>query len=574
MPDSFFHPDMESFIDHRVDWSRYLRLRDGAEGDVAGEIATYKMILRTLAEVCQDIDAGAREHWHEEVRLEKGAVVVPPHIAEGYEKLRGAGLVCPALEPRYGGQGLPLLLNCFYLEMVARADASLMTIIGLQAGVAQDIQRFGSEELKLRYLPAFAAGDLQGAMDLTEPQAGSDLGAIRARVTLEDGRYFVDGEKIFITNGGAPVHLVLARDAASFDQSKGTTNGLSLVLCPTTLPDGTANRVRVSRVEKKLGIHGSPTCVVEFDHAEGFLLGASGGGFRAMLELMNNARLGVAAQGIGIAEAAYRQARDYAAVRVQFDAPILRQPLVKSMLTLMAIHIASARALLYRTCALMDQVEAIRRFLALPAVATDAAERARLTEDIDHLTQLVRFFTPLCKYYATEISNHVTRQAIQVHGGIGYMAESRVAHYHSDSIITTIYEGTSEIQASFALKEMSKGALFATLDATRGELAGISAAFPDLAALVSGGIDDIQQSIPALMGDAQYALLNAKRICEMVIDVVVSSEFLLQAGFSEQRHALATAFIHRRMPLVKQNAHRISTGDATRIHNYDQILGL
>jgi hypothetical protein len=186
----------------------------------------------------------------------------------------------------------------------------------------------------------------------------------------------------------------------------------------------------------------------------------------------------------------------------------------------------------------------------------------------------VRFFTPLCKYYATEISNHVTRQAIQVHGGIGYMAESRVAHYHSDSIITTIYEGTSEIQASFALKEMSKGALFATLDATRGELAGISAAFPDLAALVSGGIDDIQQSIPALMGDAQYALLNAKRICEMVIDVVVSSEFLLQAGFSERRHALATAFIHRRMPLVKQNAHRISTGDATRIHNYDQILGL
>ena len=130
---------------------------------------------------------------------------------------------------------------------------------------------------------------------------------------------------------------------------------------------------------------------------------------------------------------------------------------------------------------------------------------------------------------------------------VPHMAESRVAHYHSDSIITTIYEGTSEIQASFALKEMSKGALFATLDATRGELAGISAAFPDLAALVSGGIDDIQQSIPALMGDAQYALLNAKRICEMVIDVVVSSEFLLQAGFSEQRHALATAFIHRRM---------------------------
>jgi hypothetical protein len=154
------------------------------------------------------------------------------------------------------------------------------------------------------------------------------------------------------------------------------------------------------------------------------------------------------------------------------------------------------------------------------------------------------------------------------------MADSRVGHCHSDSIITTIYEGTSEIQASFALKEMSKGALFATLDATRGELAELSASFPDLVALVSQGIDRIQQSVPALMGDPQYALLNAKRVCEMVIDVVVSSELLLQAALSEQRGALATAFIHRRMPVVEQNAHRISTGDATRIRNYDRILGL
>jgi 3-(methylthio)propanoyl-CoA dehydrogenase len=570
----FFHPDMELFVDHRVDWSRFLRLRRGAEGDVSEEIRTYKMILATLAEICEDIESDARDRWHEEARLENGAVVVPQHIRAAYEKLRAAGLVCPTLEPQYGGQGLPILLNCFYLEMVARADASLMTIVGLQAGVAQDIQRFGSEEMKRRYLPGFAAGDLQGAMDLTEPQAGSDLGAIRSRATAENGRLFVDGQKIFITNGGAPIHLVLARDAATFDQSKGTTNGLSLVLCPTTLPDGTANRVSVSRVEKKLGIHGSPTCAVEFDHAEGFLLGPAGGGFRAMLELMNNARLGVAAQGIGIAEAAYRQAREHAAERVQFGAPIIRQPLVKSMLTLMAMNIASARALLYRTCALMDQIDAMRHVLHTPGAAADEAERSRLAAEIDHLTQLVRFFTPLCKYYATEISNHVTRQAIQVHGGIGYMAESRVAHLHSDSIITTIYEGTSEIQASFALKEMSKGALFATLDATRAELAGISAAFPDLAALVSTGIDDIQKSVPALMGDPQYALLNAKRVCEMVIDVVVCSELLMQAGLSEQRRALATAFVHRRMPVVEQNAHRILSGDATRIHNYDRILGL
>src|SRR5262245_47235974 len=222
--------------------------------------------------------------------------------------------------------------------MVARADPSLMTIAGLQAGVAQDIQKYGSEDVRKRYLPRFATGELQGCMDLTEPQAGSDLGGITTRTTEENGRCFLTGEKIFITNGGAGVHLVLAREAATYEQSKGTTNGLSLLLCPTVLPDGTANAVRVARVEKKMGIHGSPTCVIEFDHAEAFRLGTPGNGFRAMLDLMNNARLGVAAQAIGIAEAAYRAARDYAAQRVQFGAPIIEQPLVKSMLTLMAIN--------------------------------------------------------------------------------------------------------------------------------------------------------------------------------------------------------------------------------------------
>jgi len=400
MAKEFFHPDMELFVDHRVDWERYLRLSRSAVTDVAGEIDTYKMILRTLGEICEDIDAVAGEHWHEEARLENGRVVLPPHIAEGYEKLRAAGLVCLTLSPQYGGQNLPLLLNCFYLEMIARADASLMTIIGLQAGVAHDIQHFGSEDIKRRYLPGFASGELQGAMDLTEPQAGSDLGAIRTRVTEDNGRYFLDGEKIFITNGGAPIHLVLARDAATFEQSKGTTNGLSLILCPATLPDGTPNRMRVARVEAKMGIHGSPTCVVELDHAEGFLLGTQGAGFRAMLELMNNARLGVAAQGIGVAEAAYRRAREYAAERVQFGAPIIQQPLVKSMLTLMAINVAAARALLYRTCALMDRTLALRRYVDSAEGANDPQRAAQMAE-IENDTQLARFFTPLCKYYAT-----------------------------------------------------------------------------------------------------------------------------------------------------------------------------
>ncbi len=568
----FFHPDVEFFIDHRVDWPRYFHLL-GTDTDPADEVSTYKSVLGTTAEIAADIAAGARDHWHEEVKLENGRVIVPPHISAGYDKLRSAGLLCLTLGAKYGGYGLPSLVNCAYLEMVSRADPSLMTIIGLQSGVALDIEKYGTDELRARYLPRFVSGELQGSMDLTEPQAGSDLGGIVTRVTQDNGRYFIDGEKIFITNGGAPIHLVLARDAATFDQSRGTTNGLNLMLCPTTLPDGTPNPVRVARVETKMGIHGSPTCVVEFDHAEAFLLAKPGGGFRAMLDLMNNARLGVAAQALGVAAGAYQTARAYAAERMQFGAPIIEQPLVKSMLTLMTINIAAARALLYRTCALIDMTEAIRCYLE-SARSKDDPGQAALQRELEHNMQLIRFFTPLCKYYATEISNHVTRQGIQIHGGIGYMAESPAGHYHSDSIITTIYEGTSEIQASFALKEMGKGALFATMESIRTDLESLVDRHTDLVKEVTGGIQAINDSAAALMGDPQYALLNAKRICEMVIDVVVGAELLHQADHAPGKLELAASFIHRHMPAVEINARRIASGDASRIKRYDRILGL
>jgi alkylation response protein AidB-like acyl-CoA dehydrogenase len=573
MGQGFFNADMELFVDHRVDWERLLRLRRGPDAALSEELDTYRVILQTAGEVCADIQADASGHWHEEVKLVDGEVRVPPHIAAGYEKLRSAGLTCLTLSPDHGGAGLPLLLNCAFLEMLSRADASLMTIVGLQGGVAADIEKYGSQELKQLYLPRFATGELQGSMDLTEAQAGSDLGGVTTRATRENGAYFIDGEKIFITNGCAQIHLVLAREGETFDRSKGTTKGLSLMLCPMTLPDGTANRIRISRVENKLGIHGSPTCVVEFDHAQAFLLGEAGEGFRAMLDLMNAARLGVAAQAIGIAEAAYREARAHAEQRVQFGSTIIQHPLVKSMLTMMAINIQAARALLYHTCSLIDMTEAIRVYLASERSAEDP-ERSALEAEIEHHNQLIRFFTPLCKYYATEISNDVTRNAIQVHGGIGYMAETAAGHHHADSIITTIYEGTSEIQASFALREMSKGALSTALEDTGRQLDKVPERFSELVAQVRVGMEWINKSLPALMGDIDYALLNAKRISEMVIDVLVSAELLAQAQVSDEKAVLAAAFINRHMLAVEMKARRIASGDASRIKGYNQILGL
>jgi alkylation response protein AidB-like acyl-CoA dehydrogenase len=566
----YLNADMTLFLERRVDWDRLASLRGGPDAGGA-DIDVCRMLLQTCDQICGEIEEAAVAGWHESARLEDGRVVRPAHVDDGYRRLREAGLLSPTVAPEYGGAGVPLLVSTMQLEMIGRVDPSLMTIVGLQQGVAADIERYGSAELKETYLPRFVAGELEGAMDLTEPGAGSDLGGIRTRASEEGGRFFVDGQKIFITNGGAQVHLVLARDAATFEESAGTTKGLTLLLCPRTLPDGSPNGVTSPKVEEKIGLHGSPTCVVDFEHAEAFVLGTRGDGFRAMLDLMNNARLGVAAQAVGIAEASYRAARAYAAERMQFGKPILDQPLVKGMLTGMAINVQSARALLYRTCALIDLSEALRHRLQAPE-GTDATA---LQAEFEATTQAVRLLTPLVKYYATEISDDVTRTCIQIHGGTGYMDETRAGHLHCDSIITTIYEGTSEIQASFALREIGKGALGTVFEGLRAELAAMQDADrAPLVRLVAEGIGKIEQTFGALLADAGYALLEAKRVSQMVIDVVTGTELLVQAGLAAEKLVLAECFVSRHMLNLDLHAKRISDGDATRLARYDRILGL
>ncbi len=391
MPD-YFAPGMHLYLDRLVDWDVLLTLRQGSAVDAEAEVGSYRTILETAAALAESFEAPARENWAAPAELTPDGGAQPPaHIHSAYDKLRESGFVCLSVSEEYGGYGLPTLLSNIVIEMISRADASLMTVIGLQGGVAGDIEKYGSDEVRRAYLPRFTSGELQGCMDLTEPQAGSDLGGILTRATeLDDGSVQVDGQKIFITNGGADVHLVLARDDATFDESKGTTNGLSLVLVTRKKEDGSPNGVQVSHLESKLGIHGSPTCEVVFDGAIGKRLGQKGKGFRAMLELMNAARLAVAAQALGISEAAFHDAVIYAHERVQFGIPIAEQPLVKAMLAKMSVNIEGARALLYRTLALVD----------LNAAREAAVARGEGSEDciaeLERDTARVRLLTPLC----------------------------------------------------------------------------------------------------------------------------------------------------------------------------------
>ncbi len=571
---NYFAPSMRLYLEQLVDWEEILRLRDGTDPDVEAEVGAFRTVLETTAALAESFERRAREQWHAEAELtEDGGARPPAHIREAYEQLREAGLVSLMVPEEYGGAALPGLLNGFYLEMISRADTSLMTVVGLQTGVAGDIDKYAEQALKQMWLPRFASGEVQGAMDLTEPKAGSDLGGITTRATEQpDGSLRVDGAKIFITNGGAEVHLVLARDADHYEDSKGTTNGLSLVLVPRHLEDGSRNGIRVTRLEKKLGIHGSPTCEVVFEDAVGWRLGQKGQGFRAMLDLMNNARLGVAAQAIGVADAAFADAHRYAAERRQFGQTIAKQPLVLTMLAKMHVNIEAARAILYRTFELVDSTLAREAALARGELSGDEAKTLR--EAVERDVVRLRLLTPLCKYYATEICHDVTRDAMQVFGGIGYTMDADVAKLHADSLIMTVYEGTSEIQASFALREMGKGALVTVVGELRRELGAMTddPTRAELAQLVQNAVNSIEECALVLFSDLPYALLRAKMIAEMAINVIAGTELLRQAAADASRIDLAEAFVRRRMLETDAMARRIRENQEGRMQRDERIL--
>jgi hypothetical protein len=464
-------------------------------------------------------------------------------------------------------------MNGWVLEMVARADPSLMMVIGLQTGVANDIAKYGSEEVKRAFLPRFASGEVQGSMDLTEPQAGSDLGGITTRsADIADGQVQVNGQKIYISNGGAEVHLVLTRDEDTFDESKGTTNGLSLILVPRHREDGSKNGVRVTRLEKKIGIHGSPTCEMIFENSVGDRLGKKGQGFRAMLDLMNVARLGVASQALGLADAAIHDATEYANQREQFGKTVAEQPLVMSMLAKMIVNNEAVRALLYRTYRLLDFN--IAREAAVRREGISEAERSEIQAELERDTARVRLLTPLCKYFATEVCSDITRDAVQVFGGVGFTEAADVGKYLADSVITTIYEGTSEIQASFALREMGKGVLAVVLREVQAELDAV-ASDPELAQLadrIRNVIDGLDETMKVLFSDLNYALLRAKLMAETVIDVIAGAELLKQASVDDSRRDIAESFIQRRMLEAASVSRRIEEGAHGRFESDARIV--
>lgn len=374
-------------------------------------------------------------------QLRDGKVIYAKGSEEARKKLADSGFMGVMLPREYGGASFPATVYMMMIEILSRADASMMTLFGYQ-DVGELIARFGSKEQAAEFLPGLASGADIGAIVLSEPGAGSDLQAIKLKATeIEPGKWVLNGVKHFISNGGGDVLMVLARS----EEKMANILGLSLFVCPQS--DG----VKVARIEEKMGLHGSPTCELLFENAPAQLIGRRKFGLaKYILESLNQARFSVAAQALGIAEGAYRQARDYAEQRVQFGSKIGAFPAIRDMLDNMQLLLMSCRAMLYESVRWLDIKVRLEEALAHDQIDEESREDA--TGKLRESTRFVNLLSPLIKYYVTESATSVCHDAQQVFGGLGYMRETGMEQRVRDVRITTIYEGTSQIQVAASLK--------------------------------------------------------------------------------------------------------------------------
>ena len=388
-------------------------------------------------------------------RLEGGRVRTPDGFPAAWRAFVEGGWPALACDSEWGGQGLPQLLNAALFEMLVAANHAWTMYPGLLHGAYETIAAHASDELKARYLPRIVSGEWLAAMALTEPQAGSDLGLVRTRAEPRaDGTLAVSGSKIFISGGDHDlsdniVHLVLCRlnDPAQGEAPAGT-KGLSLVLVPTVLPDGTRNTLGADGLEHKMGIHGSATCAMRYDGATGWLVGQPHRGLSAMFLMMNAARLHVALQGLGHAEIATQNARRYAAERVQFGGAIDRHPAMRRTLLDGQAMVEGLRVLMYRAAMRLDEAE------HLP----DAARRSAAAAEASLLT-------PVLKAFGSAQGFACASAALQVWGGYGYIADYGIEQTLRDARIAMIYEGTNEIQAIDLLQRKVLGREAAAFEA-------------------------------------------------------------------------------------------------------------
>lgn len=437
------HPMMEKIVALKerdfADADKY----DYAPQDYADAQDSYDKVLEVVGEICGDVIAeNAEDVDHTGPRVENSRVIYAEGTARNLDACRKAGLMGMAMPRRLGGLNFPITPYIMAADIVSRADAGFENLWGLQ-DCAETIYEFADEEQKQKYIPRVCAGETM-SMDLTEPDAGSDLQSVMLKATQkEDGSWVLNGVKRFITNGDSDIHLVLARS------EEGTKDGRGLSMF---IYDKRNGGVNVRRIENKMGIKGSPTCELTYKDAPAELVGSRRMGLiKYVMALMNGARLGIAAQSVGLSEAAYREALAYAKERTQFGKAIIEFPAVAEILSVMKAKLDASRALLY----------ACSRFVDIYKAYDDIAKERKLELDekkeAKEFSRLADAFTPLAKGMTSEFCNQNAYDSIQIHGGSGFMKDYACERIYRDARITSIYEGTTQLQVVAAIRHVTTG---------------------------------------------------------------------------------------------------------------------
>jgi alkylation response protein AidB-like acyl-CoA dehydrogenase len=499
----------------------------------------YRIVLEVLGEVCGErVAPRAAEADEEGAHFDHGVVTYAAATLDAIEALRQAELFGAMLGREHGGLNLPESIYQMMVEMVARAESGLMTVYGLQE-IASSIEEYGDEETKARVLPRFARGEVSGAMVLTEADAGSDLGAVATKATFDEatGRWHLNGVKRFITNGLADVSLVLARS----EEGTSDARGLSMFIVEKD------ETVKIRRIEHKMGLRASPTCEIQYDNTPAILVGKRRFGLmRYAMNLMNGARLAVAAQGLGIAEGAYREADRYARARVQFGRSIKQLPAVGRLLLAMKVDIEATRALLAETGRWVDLWKVYEHAVG-EGGEVDPAARARHKQ----AQALAETLTPMVKFWATEMGNRVCYQAMQVHGGAGYMQEFSIERLFRDVRITNIYEGTSQLQVVAAIGKLlnrSLDPLLAEWEAAEhpADMAAEKALLVELTRRLGEAIDALKAQ-PERERVDYYAV----DLVEAAVQVVNGWLLLRDTTVAEHKKPVARAYVASAAPKVR-----------------------
>jgi hypothetical protein len=527
------HPLMEKIVALKERNYTQANEFDYAPQNFEDAMDNYDKVLEVVGEICgTTIAENAEDVDHQGPRVENNRVIYADGTQRNLDACRKAGLMGMAMPRRFGGLNFPITPYIMAADIVSRADTGFENLWGLQ-DCAETLYEFGNDDQRERYIPRVCAGETM-SMDLTEPDAGSDLQSVMLRATEQpDGTWVLNGVKRFITNGDSDIHLVLARS------EEGTRDGRGLSMF---IYDKRNGGVDVRRIENKMGIKGSPTCELTYKNAKAELCGNRRMGLiKYVMALMNGARLGIAAQSVGVSEIAYREALAYAKERRQFGKSIIEFPAVSEMLAVMKAKLDASRTLLYECARYVDMYKVYEDILRERSLNPE--ERA----EMKHYSKLADALTPLAKGLSSEYCNQNAYDCIQIHGGSGFMKDYACERIYRDARITSIYEGTTQLQVVAAIRHVTTGT-YKTLI----ENYAAREVKPELQAVKDRLVKMTQMYVTAVekvttTNDSAYSDFMARRLVEMAGDIVMCYLLLDDAN----RNDSFTASLHVYANLVE-----------------------